>query len=105
MLTTWHPFPQKLALSSLTSGGRSRTRAMEFFNVLAYFIFFINYYIKANTKKYAPPHVRGSILNEDPKKQEQLKCLRRQLKGLLNRLAENNMNSIALQVRTSAHSA
>jgi nucleolar MIF4G domain-containing protein 1 len=51
-------------------------------------------------EKYVPPHVRGSILNEDLKKQEQLKHLRRQMKGLLNRLAENNMTSIALQVRT-----
>jgi nucleolar MIF4G domain-containing protein 1 len=56
-------------------------------------------------EKYVPPHVRGSILNEDPKKQEQLKRLRRQMKGLLNRLAENNMTSIALQVKTSTHSA
>jgi hypothetical protein len=35
-LTTWHPYPQKLALTSPTSGGRSvgivgsRTQAMEF---------------------------------------------------------------------------
>jgi uncharacterized lipoprotein YddW (UPF0748 family) len=37
-------------------------------------------------------------VDEDTNKQEQLKRLQRQMKGLLNRLAENNMNSIALQV-------
>jgi hypothetical protein len=36
MLTTWHPYPQKLAITSPTSGGRpvgvvrSRTQTMEF---------------------------------------------------------------------------
>lgn len=58
----------------------------------------IKCYIQAKTGRYVPPHVRGKTVDEDTNKQEQLKRLQRQMKGLLNRLAENNMNSIALQV-------
>lgn len=58
----------------------------------------INFCIQANIEKYVPPYVRGSTLSKDPKKQEHIKRLQRQMKGLLNRLAENNMNSIASQV-------
>lgn len=53
---------------------------------------------QAKTGKYIPPHARDSFQDQDTKKQEQLKRLRRQMKGLLNRVAENNMNSIALEV-------
>jgi hypothetical protein len=62
------------------------------------YCFLINFYVQAKTEKYIPPHIRDSTLHEDAKKQEQLKRLQRQMKGLLNRLAENNMNSIASQV-------
>nr|CAD7571701.1 unnamed protein product [Timema californicum] len=48
--------------------------------------------------KYVPPHLRAQDAETDSKKKEQLIRLRKQLKGLLNRLAENNMNSIAVQV-------
>nr|CAD7447295.1 unnamed protein product [Timema bartmani] len=47
--------------------------------------------------KYIPPHLRAQEAETDSKKKEQLIRLRKQLKGLLNRLAENNMNSIAVQ--------
>nr|CAD7598339.1 unnamed protein product [Timema genevievae] len=47
--------------------------------------------------KYIPPHLRAQGTETDSKKKEQLIRLRKQLKGLLNRLAENNMNSIAVQ--------
>nr|CAD7425794.1 unnamed protein product [Timema monikensis] len=48
--------------------------------------------------KYVPPHLRAQEAETDTKKKEQLIRLRKQLKGLLNRLAENNMNSIAVQL-------
>lgn len=49
---------------------------------------------------YKPPQLRNAIANTPSgKNQEKLQKLRRQLKGLLNRLAENNMNSISNQVR------
>nr|CAD7571700.1 unnamed protein product [Timema californicum] len=48
--------------------------------------------------KYVPPHLRAQDAETDSKKKEQLIRLRKQLKGLLNRLAENNMNSIAVQL-------
>nr|CAD7198380.1 unnamed protein product [Timema douglasi] len=48
--------------------------------------------------KYVPPHLRAQEAETDSKKKEQLIRLRKQLKGLLNRLAENNMNSIAVQL-------
>ncbi|XP_069672026.1 nucleolar MIF4G domain-containing protein 1 [Periplaneta americana] len=50
--------------------------------------------VEAKTGKYVPPHMRESATGGD----KQLERLRRQLKGLLNRLAENNMSSIASQV-------
>jgi nucleolar MIF4G domain-containing protein 1 len=66
-----------------------------------YFVFIFADYLRfqAKTGKYVPPHARGSFQDQDTKKQEQLKRLRRQMKGLLNRVAENNMSSIALEVR------
>nr|CAD7392721.1 unnamed protein product [Timema cristinae] len=48
--------------------------------------------------KYVPPHLRAQEAETDTKKKEQLIRLKKQLKGLLNRLAENNMNSIAVQL-------
>ncbi|XP_063243900.1 nucleolar MIF4G domain-containing protein 1 [Bacillus rossius redtenbacheri] len=48
--------------------------------------------------KYVPPHLREQTGGGDAKKREQLLRLRKQLKGLLNRLAESNMNSIAQQL-------
>ena len=63
-------------------------------------IYFADYLLfQAETGKYIPPHARGILQDQDTKKQEQMKRLRRQMKGLLNRVAENNMNSIALEVR------
>jgi len=63
-------------------------------------IYFADYLLfQAKTGKYVPPHARDSFQDQDTKKQEQLKRLQRQMKGLLNRVAENNMNSIALEVR------
>ncbi|XP_014253570.1 nucleolar MIF4G domain-containing protein 1 homolog [Cimex lectularius] len=47
--------------------------------------------------KYIPPHLREKS-NEDGKKKEELVRLKKQLKGLLNRLAENNMHGIANQI-------
>lgn len=48
---------------------------------------------------YKPPHLRNAAANIPAgKNQEKLQKLRRQLKGLLNRLAENNMNSISNEV-------
>lgn len=50
--------------------------------------------------KYIPPHLRNQNLSEavDPKKQEQLIRLKKQLKGQLNRLAEANMQRIAIDI-------
>lgn len=48
---------------------------------------------------YKPPHLRKALENESVgKNKEKLLRLRKQLKGLLNRLAENNMASISSQV-------
>ncbi|KAK6628071.1 hypothetical protein RUM44_010553 [Polyplax serrata] len=47
---------------------------------------------------YVPPHLRKTRGNVDEKKNETLLKLRRQLKGLLNRLAESNMAYISNQV-------
>lgn len=48
--------------------------------------------------KYIPPHLRSKSDSEDSKKREELEKIKKQLKGLLNRLAENNMHSISNQV-------
>jgi len=66
------------------------------------FILLIICFYQAKTGKYVPPHARDSFQDQDTKKQEQLKRLQRQMKGLLNRVAENNMNSIALEVQLRA---
>ncbi|XP_050548681.1 nucleolar MIF4G domain-containing protein 1 [Daktulosphaira vitifoliae] len=47
-----------------------------------------------NSSVYVPPHLRKKDVHES----EQLKRLRQQIKGLLNRLAETNMHSISRQI-------
>lgn len=51
--------------------------------------------LKNNDGKYVPPHLRNTGDSDEVKKRKELM---RQLKGLLNRLALNNMNSIANQI-------
>ncbi|KAJ8931819.1 hypothetical protein NQ314_015215 [Rhamnusium bicolor] len=56
---------------------------------------------KKNEEKYIPPAVRAKLVTgmpEDKKRLEKLNRLKRQLKGLLNRLAESNMHNIATQM-------
>lgn len=52
--------------------------------------------------KYIPPHLRAKALSEamtvDPKKQEQLDRLKKQLKGQINRLAELNVQRITIDI-------
>ncbi|XP_026285049.1 nucleolar MIF4G domain-containing protein 1 [Frankliniella occidentalis] len=49
--------------------------------------------------KYIPPALRAKMQgDEDVKRKETLARLRRQMKGLINRLAENNMASICTQM-------
>lgn len=49
--------------------------------------------------KYIPPAIRSKLdESEDKKKSQILDRLKKQLKGLLNRLAESNMHSIATQI-------
>jgi hypothetical protein len=53
-LTTWHPYPQKLVITSPTSGGRSvgivrsRTQTMEFV-----VLFVLSFRSKCTLQKYA----------------------------------------------------
>ncbi|KAF7265831.1 hypothetical protein GWI33_020901 [Rhynchophorus ferrugineus] len=54
-----------------------------------------------NSAKYIPPAIRAkmeSTSSEDKKRKEKLDRLKKQLKGLLNRLAESNMHGIATQI-------
>ncbi|XP_053668292.1 nucleolar MIF4G domain-containing protein 1 homolog [Anopheles marshallii] len=54
--------------------------------------------------KYVPPHIRAKLEAEqiakgkaaDPKQQERLQRLKRQLKGQINRLAESNVHRISI---------
>lgn len=53
--------------------------------------------------KYIPPHLRAKNLAEttpsmDPKKRQQLDRLKKQLKGQINRLAESNVQRIAIDI-------
>ncbi|XP_049540266.1 nucleolar MIF4G domain-containing protein 1 homolog [Anopheles darlingi] len=53
--------------------------------------------------KYVPPHLRAkqeaqSSALEDPKRQEKLLRLKRQLKGQVNRLAESNVHRISIEL-------
>ncbi|KAF5287461.1 hypothetical protein FQA39_LY04089 [Lamprigera yunnana] len=57
--------------------------------------------IPSKSDKYVPPAARAKLeagSSEDKVHSEKLKRLERQLKGLLNRLAESNMHSIATQI-------
>ncbi|CAG9763214.1 unnamed protein product [Ceutorhynchus assimilis] len=58
--------------------------------------------INSAQNKYIPPAIRAKMeantSSEDKKRKEQLERLKRQLKGLLNRLAESNMHGIASQI-------
>ncbi|EEZ99092.1 nucleolar MIF4G domain-containing protein 1 [Tribolium castaneum] len=52
------------------------------------------------SQKYVPPGARTLLENgpEDKMRSQKLERLKRQLKGLINRLAESNMHSIATQI-------
>lgn len=54
--------------------------------------------VKVATGKYVPPHMRLKNEAEDDKKQLLLSRLKKQMKGLLNRLSEGNLKNIATQV-------
>ncbi|KAK4873571.1 hypothetical protein RN001_012931 [Aquatica leii] len=57
--------------------------------------------LPANENKYVPPAIRAKMeaaSSDDKARSEKLKRLQRQLKGLLNRLAESNMHSISSQI-------
>lgn len=49
--------------------------------------------------KYLPPHLRAQKMAQNAVDSEELARLKKQLKGLINRLAESNMHSIANQVQ------
>ncbi|KAH0563951.1 hypothetical protein KQX54_008283 [Cotesia glomerata] len=53
---------------------------------------------KASTGKYIPPAIRLKQLEESTAHQEKLQQLRKQMKGLINRLAEHNMHFISTQI-------
>uniref|UniRef100_A0A1B6CQN6 MI domain-containing protein n=1 Tax=Clastoptera arizonana TaxID=38151 RepID=A0A1B6CQN6_9HEMI len=52
--------------------------------------------VQANVGKYIPPHLR--LGPDSDKRSKELSRLHKQLKGLINRLAENNMHSISSQI-------
>lgn len=58
--------------------------------------------IKEETSKYVPPHLRKALesaqATNDPKRQEKLNNLKRQIKGYINRLAESNLHRIAIDI-------
>lgn len=51
-----------------------------------------------STGKYVPPGAREKKDDPNSMQNEKLIRLRKQVKGLLNRLAEHNMHNIATQV-------
>ncbi|XP_068828572.1 nucleolar MIF4G domain-containing protein 1 [Capricornis sumatraensis] len=51
-----------------------------------------------NGGKYVPPHVRRVEETEDAQKKEELERLKKQVKGLVNRLSEPNLASISSQL-------
>lgn len=53
--------------------------------------------------KYLPPHLRAQKMAQNAVDSEELARLKKQLKGLINRLAESNMHSIANQVHISLY--
>ncbi|XP_039299729.1 nucleolar MIF4G domain-containing protein 1 [Nilaparvata lugens] len=48
--------------------------------------------------KYIPPHLKAKMLGESSERKERLSRLSRQLKGHINRLAENNMHRIVTEM-------
>lgn len=54
--------------------------------------------IPKSKEKYVSPALRAKNLDNSSEKKEKLLFLKRQIKGLLNRLAESNMHSIVSQV-------
>lgn len=61
-----------------------------------------NVIIESSTK-YIPPHMRAKLAGAseadmDPKRREKLRNLQKQLKGLINRLAEANLHRISIDV-------
>uniref|UniRef100_A0AAR5QBH3 MI domain-containing protein n=1 Tax=Dendroctonus ponderosae TaxID=77166 RepID=A0AAR5QBH3_DENPD len=59
--------------------------------------------LENKSNKYIPPAIRAKMEasgSDDKKHKEKIDRLKKQLKGLLNRLAESNMNSIASQIET-----
>ncbi|KAK9754512.1 NUDIX domain [Popillia japonica] len=57
--------------------------------------------VSDNGNKYIPPAIRAKMesnFSEDKKRLEKLNRLKKQIKGLLNRLAEANMHSISTQI-------
>ncbi|KAL1123123.1 hypothetical protein AAG570_002211 [Ranatra chinensis] len=54
--------------------------------------------VQDRCQKYVPPNLRQSASGGGSQQREELSRLRKQMKGLLNRLAENNMHSIANQM-------
>ncbi|XP_036617842.1 nucleolar MIF4G domain-containing protein 1 [Trichosurus vulpecula] len=54
--------------------------------------------VLCKSAKYIPPHVRRSEETVDAKKKEELERLKKNVKGLINRLSEPNMASISGQL-------
>jgi nucleolar MIF4G domain-containing protein 1 len=58
--------------------------------------------VKENTNIYVPPHLRKAMKNveleDDPKRREKLLNLKRQINGLVNRLAETNLHRISIDI-------
>ncbi|XP_032455421.1 nucleolar MIF4G domain-containing protein 1 homolog [Nasonia vitripennis] len=54
--------------------------------------------VEENKQKYVPPSLRSKQMENNLEKSEKLIALRRQVKGLLNRLAESNMHAIVSQL-------
>ncbi|XP_020865261.1 nucleolar MIF4G domain-containing protein 1 [Phascolarctos cinereus] len=54
--------------------------------------------VLSKSAKYIPPHVRRSEETVDAKKKEELERLKKNVKGLINRLSEPNMASISGQL-------
>ncbi|XP_043824984.1 nucleolar MIF4G domain-containing protein 1 [Dromiciops gliroides] len=54
--------------------------------------------VLSKNAKYIPPHVRRSEETVDAKKKEELERLKKNVKGLINRLSEPNMASISGQL-------
>ncbi|KAK9505232.1 hypothetical protein O3M35_009328 [Rhynocoris fuscipes] len=54
--------------------------------------------VQESKNKYIPPHLREKSNSLDSKRKEELEKIKKQLKGLLNRLAENNIHGISNQI-------